>query len=197
MKSTVANALAVLSTAAVVAVSACGTEREFAVIRRDAIARRQAAAARPTDVASEQQITDPAQECAIYNYPPVASLVSPCRQNPSLALVFVGPNERAQLSSSSSRSNSKPKQCIFGTELRADMGAFDSSRKRCSRRSGKSPTSREFGSRQPLPRMAASLALLGHSLVIERCRARLADSSPGLAILTEPPTRKPSRCSSP
>lgn len=73
---TTTSTLAVLAGAAV-AVHACGTEREFAVVRRDAIQRRQqaAAGARPTDEAGMAQVTDPAQECAYYNYPPVAALV--------------------------------------------------------------------------------------------------------------------------
>lgn len=77
MKTTASTLAAVLATAAVVAVDACGTESEFAVVRRDAIQRRQAAAAaRPTDEAGMAQLTDSAQECAMYSYPPVAALVS-------------------------------------------------------------------------------------------------------------------------
>ena len=78
MKTTASTLAAVLATAAsfVPLVDACGTESEFAVVRRDAIQRRQAAAARPTDEAGMAQLTDPAQECAVYSYPPVAALVS-------------------------------------------------------------------------------------------------------------------------
>lgn len=77
MKTTASTLAAVLATSAsLVAVSACGTESEFAVVRRDAIQRRQAAAARPTDEAGMAQLTDSAQECAVYSYPPVAALVS-------------------------------------------------------------------------------------------------------------------------
>ncbi|KAG0663518.1 hypothetical protein C6P46_002414 [Rhodotorula mucilaginosa] len=77
MKTTASTLAAVLATAAVVAVDACGTESEFAVVRRDAIQRRQAAAAaRPTDEAGMAQLTDSAQECAMYSYPPVAALLA-------------------------------------------------------------------------------------------------------------------------
>ncbi|GAA5867846.1 hypothetical protein JCM3774_005879 [Rhodotorula dairenensis] len=76
---TTTTTLAVLAGAAV-AVHACGTEREFAIVRRDAIQRRQQAAAsgaaRPTDEAGMAQVTDSAQECAYYNYPPVAALLA-------------------------------------------------------------------------------------------------------------------------
>ncbi|GAA5986147.1 hypothetical protein JCM10908_006431 [Rhodotorula pacifica] len=75
MKSTTVSTLALLGGAAV-AVHACGTEREFAVVRRDAIQRRQAAAARPTDEAGMAQVSDPTQECAMYSYPPVAALLA-------------------------------------------------------------------------------------------------------------------------
>lgn len=79
MKTTASTLAAVLATAAsfVSVADACGTESEFAVVRRDAIQRRQAAAAaRPTDEAGMAQLTDSAQECAVYSYPPVAALVS-------------------------------------------------------------------------------------------------------------------------
>lgn len=83
MRTTVSTTLAALLGAATVAVHACGTERDFAIVRRDAIARRQqasqaaAAAPKPTDEASEAKIMDPQQECAYYSYPPVAALVRP------------------------------------------------------------------------------------------------------------------------
>ncbi|BGP57118.1 hypothetical protein JCM8202_000560 [Rhodotorula sphaerocarpa] len=82
MRTTVSTTLAALLGAATVAVHACGTERDFAVVRRDAIARRQqasqaaAAAPKPTDEASEAKIMDPQQECAYYSYPPVAALLA-------------------------------------------------------------------------------------------------------------------------
>lgn len=94
-----ALALALVSGASLAV--ACGTEKEFQVIRRNAIAARAAASsalATPgasaatvatgpvagaqtvqaptrTDEASAAQVTNPAQECMYYSYPPVAALV--------------------------------------------------------------------------------------------------------------------------
>lgn len=96
-----ALALAVASGASLAV--ACGTEKEFQLIRKNAIAARAAAssalasapagaatvatgpaAAAPTvqtatrtDEASAAKVTNPAQECQVYSYPPVAALVSP------------------------------------------------------------------------------------------------------------------------
>ncbi|BGO93650.1 hypothetical protein NBRC10512_002914 [Rhodotorula toruloides] len=93
-----ALALAVASGASLAV--ACGTEKEFQLIRKNAIAARAAAssalasapagaatvatgpaAAAPTvqtatrtDEASAAKVTNPAQECQVYSYPPVAAL---------------------------------------------------------------------------------------------------------------------------
>ncbi|BGP42244.1 hypothetical protein JCM10450v2_006336 [Rhodotorula kratochvilovae] len=86
-------ALVALSTAALV--QACGSEKEFQVLRKRAAASRAASAssiaaapvaasatapavAAPTrtDEASAAAITNPAQECLAYSYPPVAALIA-------------------------------------------------------------------------------------------------------------------------
>ncbi|GAA6018389.1 hypothetical protein JCM11491_005956 [Sporobolomyces phaffii] len=89
MRST-ATILTALALGGAMTAHACGTEAEFAKIRKRALASSSGASvgantgpaagantvatATRTDEASAAQVTNPAQECAIYSYPPVTAL---------------------------------------------------------------------------------------------------------------------------